>query len=278
MLRKSRMGALGSITLSAALAAVAASAALASDASAVVGGPVWVVKGVEMATEASKEALKSEGGQYTLTGTTTVVCEKATGTGELIGGNPGRSLSTITFEKCHERNKINCLAASAGFEDTIQSEAKSVLVYPHEQHETEAEALAALTPNTAGATENLFVEFTLKNASGSTECGLLNGAKADVKANGTLIGDPSQINKNCGLLTQLGKLVSEVFSVALALEENAIGALNAPATAIKEATIWEPSKKTFGLITCKLEAFGEATEEGVSDVSLVSKNTFGWNK
>jgi hypothetical protein len=278
MLRKSRLVALGSITLGTALAAVAVGAVLASGATAVVGGPVWVVKGTEMASEASKEALKSEGGQYKLTGTTNVVCEKATGTGELIGGNPGRGVSTITFEKCHQEGKANCLAAGAGFEDTIQAEAKSVLVYPHEQPETESEALDALAPNTVGSTENLFVEFTLKNASGSTECGVLNNAKADVIANGSPISDPSQINKNCGLLAQLGKLVSEVFSVAPALEENAVGALNAPATIIKEATIWEPIKKTFGLITCKLNAFGEATEVGVSDVSLVSNNTFGWNK
>jgi hypothetical protein len=278
MLRKSRLVALGSITLGAALAAVAVGAVLASGALAVVGGPVWVVKGTEMASEASKETLKSEGGQYTLTGTTNVVCEKAMGTGEIIGGNPGRGLSTITFEKCHEKNALNCLAASAGFEDSIQSGAKSVLVYPHERQETEPEALDALTPNTSGSTESLFVEFTFKNASGSTECGVLNGIKADVKATGSLISDPSQVNKQCGLLAQLGKLVGGIFALAVALEENTIGALNAPATVIKEATIWEPTKKTFGLITCKLEAFGEATEEGVSEVSLVSNNTFGWNK
>jgi len=275
MLRKSQLGAFGSITLGTALSALVVSAVLASSASAV-GGPVWVVKGAEL-VETEKEALGAEGGQYTLTGTTNIVCETLKGTGEIIGGNPGRDLSTLTFEKCHVMNKPNCLAASVGFEDSIQSQAKSVLVYPHEEPGVETEALDAITADTSGSSENLFVEFTLKNASGSTECSLLNGFKVDVKATGTLISDPSQINKQCGLLTQVGKLVAGAFAIAKALEENTIGALNATGAG-SEATIWEPTKKTFGLITCKLEAFGEAHEEGVSDVLLVSNATFGWNK
>lgn len=272
MLRKSQFGAFGSITLATALGALALSAVLASSAWAV-GGPVWVLKGAEMSSETEKEALETEGGVYTLSGTTNIECATVKGSGELIGGNPGRDLSTITFEKCHVVSKPNCLAASTGFEDSIQSQAKSVLVYPHEQQGTEAEALDALTPNTSGATEDLFVEFTLKNA----ECGLLNGFKVNVKATGTLISDPSQINKKCGLLTQAGKLVAGAFAITKALEENTVGALNATGVG-SEATIWEPVKKTFGLITCKLEAFGEAHEEGVSDVLLVSGLTFGWNK
>lgn len=279
MLRKSLFGAFGSITLSTALATVVASAVLASSASAVVGGPVWVVKGAEMGLETEKEALTSEGGQYTLTGTTNIVCETMKGSGEIIGGNPGRDLSTLTFERCHVLSKPNCLAANGAFEDSIQSEAKSVLVYPHEKPENEAEALDAFTPvpSGSGASENLFVEFTLKNAPESTECFPLNGVKVDVKAVGTLISDPSQINKQCGLLTQVGQLVAGTFALAKDLEENTVGALNATGVS-KEATLWEPTKKTFGLIICKLEAFGEASEEGVSDVSLTSKATFGWNK
>jgi len=274
MLRKSRLGVFGSITPGAALAALAVSAVLAGDAAAV-GGPVWVVKGAELMTEAEKATLESSGGQYTLTGTTNIVCETVKGTGELIGGNPGLDLTTVTFEKCHVQNKANCLASSTGFEDSIQSNAKSVLVYPHGKQESEAEALDALTPDTTGSTENLFVEFTLKNASGSTECGLLNGFSVDVLATGTLIGEPSQVNKKCGLLTVLGKLVGGSFSVAPALEENTIGALNSPGN-IAEATLWQPTKKAFTTISCKLEAFGEAKEVGVSDVSLVSNEAFGW--
>jgi hypothetical protein len=276
MLRKSQFGAFGPIMPAAALAAVVVSAALASSACAV-GGPMWVVKGAEMSLETEKEALESEGGVYTLTGTTTVECEAVKGTGEIIGGNPGRDLSTLTFEKCHVHNKPNCLAASTGFEDSIQSTAKSVLVYPHEKAESTAEALDALTPDNGNSSENLFVEFTLKNASGSTECSLLNGIKADVIATGTLIADPSQINKKCGLLTHAGTLVSGAFSVTAALEENLVGALNATGVS-EEATLWEPAKTTFSSITCKLEAFGPAGETGVSDVLLVSKAIFGWNK
>lgn len=277
MVRKSQLGRFGSITLGTALAAVALSAVWASSALAVAGGPVWVVKGTEL-VEPKTETLESEGGGYTLSGTTSVECEAVKGSGELIGGNPGRDLSTLTFEHCHVHNELSCLAANAGLEESIQSEAKSVLVYPHGKPEAESEALDAITPNTNGSTENLFTEFTLKNASGHTECGALNNLKVDVKATGTLISDPSQINKACGLLTQAGKLTGGSFAIAAALEENTIGALNSTGT-VTEATMWEPGKKTFGSITCKLEAFGfPATELGVSDVLLVSKATFGWNK
>jgi hypothetical protein len=276
MLRKSKFGAFGSITLVTALAAVAASAVTTSGALAVEGGPVWVVKGVEMKTETEKEALTSEGGQYTLTGTTNITCETEKATGELLGGNPGRGLSSVTFEKCHEEAKTKCLATNVG-EDTIFSENKTVLVYPHGEPGIEREALVAITPDTEGESENLFTEFTLKNESGTTACSLLNGFKVDVLATGTLINDPSQIKKKCGLLAQVGKLAAGIFSITKALEENAIGALNATGVG-SEATIWETTKKTSGSISCKLEAFGEAHEEGVSDVLLSSNAAFGWNK
>lgn len=273
MLRKSQLGAIGSITLGTALAALAVSAVLATCASAV-GGPVWVVKGAELA-EGEKEAIESEGGQFMLTGSTNIVCEAEKDSGEILGGNPGRDLSTITFEKCHEESKTKCLAANLG-EDSIQSTGKSVLVYPLGKAEASAEALDAFTPDTSGSTENIFVEFILKNASGSLECGILNNFKVEVKASGTLISDPSQINKQCGLLAQVGTLSSGAFAITKALEENLVGALDSTGSP-EEATIWEPSKKTFGTIQCKLEAFGNALEKGISDVSLVSKATFGWN-
>ncbi|MGH2880827.1 MAG: hypothetical protein ACRDK4_14625 [Solirubrobacteraceae bacterium] len=274
MLRKSQLGRFGSITLGTALAAVVVGAVWASSALAV-GGPLWVVKGAEMSSEAEKETLKTEGGQYTLTGTTNIVCETVKGSGEIIGGNPGRDLSTITFEKCHVQNKASCLAASAGFEDTIQTESKSVLVYPLEKEGTGEEALDAFTPDNGNTTENLFVEFTLKNASGTSECLLLNGVKVDVIATGTLVSDPSQINKKCGILAHVGALVGGSFSVTKALEESLVGALNATGTP-EEAAIWKPVAEKLSTITCKLEAFGPARESGLSDVLLVSEATFGW--
>lgn len=265
-----------SITLGAVLAAVAVSAVLASNAMAV-GGPVWVVKGTELAAESEKDALESEGGQFTLTGTTNIVCETVKGTGEIIGGNPGRALSALTFEKCHVEKKPNCLAANGTSEDSIQSESKSVLVYPREKPGSETEAYVAFTPDNTNTGENLFTEFTLKNALGSTECLLLNGFKVDVKATGTLIGDPSQINKECGVLARVGKLASGVFAGTAALEESVIGALSSSGSS-ESAVLWEPTKKVFSTIECKLEAFGAAGEMGVSDVTLTSKVTYGWNK
>ena len=52
--------------------------------------------------------------------------------------------------------------------------------------EERLEALDAFIPSNG----NLFVEFTLKNASGTTACGLLNGVKVKVEATGTEIKQP----------------------------------------------------------------------------------------
>jgi hypothetical protein len=83
------------------------------------------------------------------------------------------------------------------------------------------------------------------------------------------------INKKCGLLASVGKLSAGSFVSTIAGEESTEGALNSKGTP-EEATMWKPVAKVFELITCKLEALGAALEIGVSDVSLVSGESFGW--
>jgi hypothetical protein len=259
-----------------ALMAVLAMAVAATSASAV-GGPVWIVLlGAELHVlgAGEKEAFDSEGLLFTLDGTTVIDCNKEEDTGEIIGGNPGTDLADIEFLECHVEGKPNCLATNVG-EDTILTEVKTVLVYPHLKAETDEEALDAFVPDEAG---NLFVEFTLKNAAGTTECGLLNGVKVNVTATGTEIKEPA-LNKNCGVLALVGKLnsVTGAFENTVAGGEALLGALNSEGTPT-EAELWKPTAKTFQLIECKLQAFGAAaTELGISDVLLVSGNEFGWD-
>jgi hypothetical protein len=260
-----------------ALIAVFAFSAVAAATASAVGGPVWIVllgATLHVLAAAEKEALTSTGGVFKLDGITNIESNKLNATGEIIGGNPGTDLSTLEFLEAHVEGKANCLATNSGA-DTIVVAVKSVLVFPHEKAETNTEALNAFTPDNNEVNNNLFVEFTLKNAPGSTECGLLNGLKVDVNATGTTITDPT-LNKKCGVLARVGKLVAGAFSITASGEEALVGALNSEGTPT-EATLWKPTAKAFELITCKLEAFGAAaTQLGVADVELVNGNQFGW--
>jgi len=295
-------------------AAFAFSAVIAASASAE-GGPVWIVQLCEAANPAGtglwvermsngaclgfdgtaksawekklmvlaageSEPIVSSGGIFKLDGITNIECLKLENSGEIIGGNPGTNLEKLEFLECFVEGLPNCLASTAGTvgADTIELEVKSMLVYPHEKGGTTGEALVAFFPDNNNTTENLFVEFTLLNASGSTECGLLlNGMKVDVSATGTLVEDPASILKKCGVLAVVGKLnSSNVFVKTVSGEEAVVGAVESSGTPLI-ATWWMPTEKVFLLMECKLEAFGaEATELGTSDVELTNGEEFGW--
>jgi hypothetical protein len=257
--------------LTAVFAALAISGTIAASALAVVGGPVWLVNGAVLAGGA-KEALTSTGGVFKLTGTTNIECLSEKDTGEIIGTNPGLDLSTITFEKCFVEGKSTCLAGNVTPE-SIEVQVQSLLVYPHEKPENGEQAYDAFLPDNGETGNNLFVEFTLTG--GTTPCGLLNGFKVNVNATGSLVTFDG-INKKCGVLTEVGHLNSlSEFVLSIAGEESVTGALNSKGEP-EEATMWNSEKAIFELLTCKLEAFGAALQLGISDISLVSGLSFGW--
>jgi hypothetical protein len=222
----------------------------------------------------AKEAFTSAGGVFVLDGTTNIECETEKDTGEIIGTNPGLDLATIDFEKCHVQGTPNCLAGNVT-EELIEVAVQSVLVYPHEKAETTEQAYDAFFPDNSETGNNLFVEFTLKNASGTSACGLLNGFKVNVNATGSLVTFDG-INKKCGVLAEVGHLngLSE-FVLSEAGQESVVGALNSKGEP-EEATIWNSATAKFELITCKLEAFGPALQLGISDITLNSGLAFGW--
>ena len=272
MLRKYQPKLFGVVGLMALLAALAISAIAAASASAEAGGPVWSIEGATL-KGGEEAAFTSEGGKFTLDGTANIACETEQDTGVIIGTNPGLDLSTIEFLKCHLETNVNCLAGNSGAE-TIITEVQSVLVYPHEEPETDGQAYDAFFPDNKNTSENLFVEFTLTG--GSSVCGLLNGVKVDVTATGTLV-TADGINKKCGVLAEVGYLDSlSQFVLAEAGNLATIGALNSTGQP-EEATIWNPTTKEFELIECKLSALGAALELGLSDITLVSGLAFGWN-
>lgn len=261
-------------TLGLALVAVFAFGAFVAASASAVGGPVWIVlKGTELVVlgAGQSEALTSTGGTFALKGATEILCTAESDTGKIIGGNPGTDETSIQFSGCSVEGKTvaECGASNTATAGLVEVNGiKTVLVYPQGKAGSTTEALDAFIPGSG----NLFVEFTLKG----TNCGLLNNIKVNVNATGTEITEPA-FNKKCGVLARVGKLnSSNAFVATISGEEALVGALNSEEL-LTEAELWLPTAKVFNLITCKLEAFSlEASELGVSDVTLVSKNEFGW--
>lgn len=285
MLRLNQLKRLATAMIGTSLAAMALGAVTAASAQAEAGGPVWIVlKGEELKIlgAGEKEALTGTGGVTILEAPgVNVECETTKSTGEIIGGNPGTDLASITFEKCHVQGKATCVATSAGQSSgNVFVEVRTMLVEPHlenpEEPASDNEAYEAFFPDNGSTESNLFVEFTLTG--GVSPCGLLNNTKVDVNATGSLVEDPSSINKKCGILSLVGTLVSGVFQKTIAGEEFEVGAVDAlGATGPTEGWWWMPVEKKWLLLVCKLEALtGEAFQNGIADLTLVSKNPYGW--
>lgn len=230
----------------------------------------------------------SDGGVFLLLSMlANVECATEQDTGKLFGGNPGTDLTTIEFLTCNLEGHVHCLAENIAT-GIILVESLTVLVYPHPTTEpptlaeAEKEAMDAFVPDLpTEEANNLFAEFTLKNAAGFTECGLLAGQKGKPTATGTQIGNPSGdtlFDKRCGVLTWMGKLNgSSIFERTKSGEETVLGALEAPEPPVTEAWLWNNETSKFELIECKLEAFtGVAKEIGTTDVDLESGELFGW--
>ena len=204
--------------------------------------------------------------------------------GRLTGNNPDMDLSE--FEAiCHIAGLPSCLAGNVS-EDRIRWEVFSVLTY-WDNGGIEVLNLAVVAVFPHSTTTDLFVEFTLKNAPGSSECGaLLNGVKVDVNAVGTKVGEVGEIGhkvlieKRCGGLIEVGLLnTSKIFEELPSGVEVLAGALDLENT-ITTAFILNVGTSNEGvLIECKSEALGgEAKWLGIATIDLESGNEFGWEE
>lgn len=226
-----------------------------------------------------KKAFTSTGGTFTLDGSlANIVCSSQAGTGELIGGDPGTDLAHIEFSGCAVQGKTvaECGASNTATAGLVESNVKTVLVWPDPTGPNDTEALDAFTPDNGESANNLFTEFTLKG----TNCPFgLNNLKVNVNATGTLITKTKgeAIEKKCGVLGVLGKLnASSIFEKTTSGQLVRTGAINTEEL-LTEA-LWEKESGTLELITCKLEAFGaESSELGISEITLTEPIEFGWS-
>ena len=273
------------------------SAVVVSTASAE--GPWWIILlGTELHRLNWPEEEKLLGEQdevsFTLKGTlANIECPEVHITGNLIGNNPGMDLGVLEVLKCHIAGLPNCLAGNlpepvGSREDIIDEEVLSVLVYWDNKGVEELTlGMVAFFPDNTTVGNNLFAEFTLKNAAGSTECGaLLNGVKVEVKASGTEVGEVGEtghkvaFNKKCGFLAEIGLLnASKMFEEQVSGVEATVGVLNTEKV-ITEAFILNVGASNESLlIACLLEAFGGAAEGlGLAKIDLESGNEFGWEE
>jgi hypothetical protein len=295
-IRTRRLAGVTGLVVAFSVGAVAPSSALAVE-----GGPVWIAKlclektgghyltrsaagkcgtFMEVGEGPYEEVLQTlgagekattltSGGVFVLEGAQKVECASEKASGELLGGNPGTSTTTIKYEQCHVFAKPHCLATNKGEEEIEVVGLKSVLVYPDGKAETAEEALNAFVP---GGATNTFSEFELKNATGTTEC-TINKLLVTVNAVGSEV-KTSGFNKDCGALGLVGKLEGGIFAKTKSGEAVALGALESSGVPTA-AELWEGS--SFKLIECKLQAFGTtASEVGTSDVELESGEASGW--
>jgi hypothetical protein len=271
------------------LAMFAFSAVVASSASAE--GPWWIVLLGTVLHKLEKLELekvlgKNDEGPFILAGLTNIECTGMTYTGNLIGNNPGLNSEALVFTTCHVQGTANCLAGNGGAEDTISVSVLSALTYwDNGGTEVLSLAMVAFFPANKTTGNDLFTSFTLKNAAGTTACGLLNGTVVEVLATGTNVGsvgeltDKETINKKCGVLGEIGLLnASKVFEEAASGEEKLEGALNTENTVTTAFLLNEGvTEDKSVLIECKLQAFNMAAEElGIVTSDLESGNEFGW--
>jgi hypothetical protein len=238
---------------------------LAAPAASDPGGPFWDIKG--SALESGEKSQLSTGTIFKLhTGLATVECSEESGTGKVIGNNPGVDEATITFKGCHEEGQTACVADHG----EIKTEAYTLLTYPKGEKEKEAKAFDAFLPKPE---TNNFANVKFEG----TACGLLNNQEVPSDAVGTEIEIPHfAIKRKCGILAEVGSVKEGVFAVGKAKELKTEGALNFPTTAISEAEYWSGTE--FKVISCKLESgiAGVATQSGLSKVTLSPAEEFGW--
>jgi hypothetical protein len=268
--------------LAAAMAMVALSALAASVAQAE-GGPLWIVGSPAKALAAGEtRAITSRSEEVyklkTLSGV--IECKVVENAGFLLGGNPGTDYTKITFKECVvEKTEKKCIATGikplkAANKGEIIVDAKTVLVYPEGSRTS---ALDAFAPQGEAGNPNLYAEFEL---TGTCPEALPEGTKIAVTAAGTELEVKGEKRK-CGVLAEVGEAnAGGEFVLSKTGVTNKIGLLRFPNPALKTAELWEPSKKEFKKIECKLSAgaLGTPIEIGKSQIETVPAEPFGWDE
>jgi hypothetical protein len=240
-------------------------------------GPLWTTTSGVLPKNTVSVSLTS----FSLTSpASTVTCKKLTDTGTIKA--EGLDTATVLFEECEAVGPglTKCLAT--GVKDTTIGHITvpnltTKLMYP-DNTALGPGALDAFFP-APEAKENIFAEFKLKADTGGT-CGLLEGKTVIVKATGSLVTKPENINKKCGVLAEVGKDDGGTPPVFLSTVSGAplfaLGALFFPAPKILNALL-ATEKNKFELVKCSLQTGSEeAVQSGFSMVNTSPEEAYGW--
>jgi hypothetical protein len=274
------------ILLASAMAMAAVSMLGAAAAQAEVNkGPLWIVgspaRGL-LAGETRAITSRTES-EPILKGTiASVICEKATNSGFLLGGSPGTDYAKIIFVKCHLSGKANCIATglkpiAATNSGEIRVDALTDLAFASGSRTSAVDIFA---PEGEAGNENLFSEFELLNKAGTTECGALNEVKIPVSANGTEIKIKGEARK-AGQIAELGMVEGSTFVLSTPGLTAAIGLLRfgKEEKPTKEAELYSTATEKYEKIKAELSAgaLGEIFEIASSEIEIPTLEPFGWN-
>jgi hypothetical protein len=249
-------------------------------------GPLWIVGGKGLVAGETRAVVGRTETRPILKGTAaSIECDKATGTGFILGGSPGTGYGKTTFEQCNLVGAINCIAT--GLKPIAASNAGEIRVDTltdmafAKGSRTSAVGLAA--PEGETGNENLFSEFELKNKAGATEklCGaILNKVKIPVSATGSEVTIKSEKRK-MGQIAEGGHLVGGAFVLSTPGVTSTIGLLRSGngGVPVKEAELYNTTTAKYEVVKAELSAgsLGEIFVEGSAEGETSPKEEFGWN-
>ncbi|MHB8241715.1 MAG: hypothetical protein ACYDHN_06960 [Solirubrobacteraceae bacterium] len=247
---------------------------MASGANAATGGPEWLVNGTPLGAGQARVVGSTNVGTIRITtGIAVFTCQQETGNGELLGGNPGTGVASVSFKQCAVEGKPTCTLSSVPplpekrVSGEVKFSVKEVLAY---QKGSRAVPEYAVVPIGTGTEPNTLAKLEI----GGTNCGVLNGKVALWKATGTIINEPA-FSKHCAMLAQVGQIASGTFGALTALTQVHEGGLSFGSQ--DEAELWSPGSGTFKTIVCESELLGgNATFASVAKVETVPSTVFGW--
>jgi hypothetical protein len=251
-------------------------------------GPLWIVgspaKGLAVG-ETRAITARSEAAPIFRGTAASIECEKATGTGFLLGGSPGTGYGKTTFEKCNLVGKRNCIATglkpiAATRPGELILDVLTELAFATGSR-TSAVGVAA--PVGEAANEDLLAEFELLNKEGATEelCGaVLNKIKIRVTATGTEIKIKGEARK-VDQIAEGGHLVEGKFVLSTPGLTSTVGLLRLgdEGKPVKTAELYNKTTEKYEEIKAEMSAgvLGEVFSEGSAEVETVPAEPFGWS-
>ena len=247
-------------------------------------GPLWIVGTTPhglVAGETRAGVARTEATPVIKGTAASIECEKATGTGFLLGGSPGTGYAKTIFEKCNLVGAKNCIATglapiAATNSGEIRVDLLTALAF------AKGSRTSAVLIGAAESESNLFSELEFLNKSGATTelCNLLNKTKIKVTATGTELKIKGFARK-AGQIGEVGFLKGGSFFLSLSGETSEVGLLRLGngGVAVTEAELFNTTTAKYEVIKAELSAgaLGSVVQVLSGEAETSPKEPFGWD-